>query len=135
MFPQTQSRVKRTKLSLPAMVDELGSLEQELLPIEGKLERVKALRAAIREAHADQPGEKDFAIDGKHYAAALGPCALESKLDLPKLFKRIGKLAFVKHATFALKHLANFDPAIAAECVTRERTGTRPLKVLPKGTP
>jgi hypothetical protein len=122
------------KLTLAQIIDELGALEAEVAPLNPKLTRIKVLRDSIRERYAKQAADKDFVAEGTRYAVAIGACAWETEIDRNKLFKRIGKLAFLKWCGFTVKALKNFDPEVAELVITKAQTGTRSLDVMAKGT-
>lgn len=135
--PPTKARKKPAQKaaapSLASLADELGALEKELAPLKPKLDRIDALRKAIRTAFDNAAGDLPVTLEGKQFIAALGPRALERSINNGKLVSIIGPLAFSKFATTTLKALeANVDPKIVANVVTRAYTGTRPLNTYEK---
>lgn len=120
---------------ITAQVDELGSLERELAPVQLKLARVAALRTAIR-AHFDAspPGE-EFEARGDHFVVALGARALTRTINPAKLIKAIGLKMYASIARVTLGELERaVDPGVVAGVVTSAHTGARSLKVFERGT-
>ncbi len=113
---------------LAVIADELGALEKEMSPHAQKLARIEQLRKALR-AGCTAPAGEASTINGEHFVAVLGVCAMERKINFSALVKQIGAGVFARFATCTLKDMeARVAPAIAAAVVTSANTGSRTLK-------
>jgi len=117
---------------LAEWIDELGSLESEMIAVRPKLTRIETLRALIRERFDDKPKEKTYTTRGALYTATLGPRAYQRSLDAAALLRAIGLKAYAAIAKPLLKDVCEaVEPRIAAKCITQDYTGARPLKTFP----
>lgn len=117
---------------LAEWVDELGSLESEMIAVRPKLARIETLRALVRERFDDHPKEKTYTTRGALYTATLGPRAFQRSLDAAALLRAIGLKAYAAIAKPLLKDVCEtVEPRIAAKCITQDYTGARPLKTFP----
>ncbi len=132
--PKTAGRALKVvprdrKAILAAAIDELGSLEKELIPWRAKLKRVEKLREAIRAHFADEPATRAIEARGAAYLATLGPRAFERRVDCKKLVQEIGLKAYAAIASPTLTAIEEaLAPDIVARCVTQDYVGARPLK-------
>lgn len=116
------------------LADELGALEKEMAPFMPKLSRIEAIKKALRAACPVKP-DQPWTVTGSRFIAALGPCATERVVDIPKLVKAIGAAVFAKFGRCTLKDLeANVPGEIAVEVVTAKATGSRTLRTFEKET-
>ena len=119
------------------MADELGQIQKEyaiaIAPLEQKLKRAKVIEKALRELCPAKP-EDEWVVEGKRFAARLGPCASERSIDYKKLLTLIPLKAFVKFATCTLTALEkNIAAEIVARVVSTAATGSRKISTSEKG--
>ncbi|MDP9024306.1 MAG: hypothetical protein M3N13_02875 [Candidatus Eremiobacteraeota bacterium] len=114
--------------AIAAEIDELGALEQRLLPFRADLARVELLRKAVR-AHcaAFEPADASE-LRGVKFFAMVGPRANERKIDFKKLAKLIGVKVFAAFATCTLAQLEEYAPGMEHSVVTIGNTGARSIK-------
>lgn len=126
---------------LARIVDELGQLEKEyalaIAPFEMKLPRIKALKEALQRACPATP-EKEWVLEGSHFGARLGPCAMVKTIDVARLAERIGLRALIKFVarTFAKYQSCGVSALTAedaADVVREAQTGPRRLSSYEKG--
>ncbi len=119
---------------LAPMIDELGALERELAPYEAKASRAELLRKTIRAHYEAEPAAQEFQPAGARFIALVGAKAEKRSIDFRALAKAIGLKAYAAFATCTLAALeANAPCQIAAQVVSSERTGYRPLKIVERG--
>lgn len=122
------------EVQLAANVDELGALEREIAPLKFKIDRIDALRRAIREHYAASDAAKDFTAAGEKFTVLVGPRSREAVIDIAALAKSLGTKVFYKIAQVTKKSLEAHLTAPAIAALTKyELTGHRSLKVFPKG--
>jgi hypothetical protein len=113
---------------IAAQVDELGSLEKELLPCRPKLARVEVLRKLIRTQYDALPADIVAQPRGARFFAVVGPRGFQSTINPAKLIKAIGLKLYASLAKVTLGTLEeNVDVKIYAGVVTVDQTGPRSL--------
>lgn len=119
------------------MVDELGDLDFFLAPYRGKIAREEQLRKKLRAEYAEKPGDQDFEIAGSRFVAFLGMRAIERWVNVQRLAKHVPLKMLTAIAGVTLKALeeAKIAGNVQAICIQSTQTGSRSLKVLPKGQP
>lgn len=126
--PKTAIPAARLKL-IAQTVDELGALEQRVLPYKADLARIEILRKALRVQYDDAPASETHEAKGEYFVATLGPRAYLRSINPAKLIKAIGLKVYATFATCTLAALeANVDAVIVAGVVTSDYTGPRPIK-------
>jgi hypothetical protein len=123
--------------SLAALADELGSLEKEyalaLAPLELKLPRIKALKAALQAA-CPAKARDEWIIEGARFGVRLGPCAMERSIDFRAVVIKIGAKVYAQFATCTLGALEqHVEQAIIDAVVTSSAAGPRKLSTFEKG--
>jgi hypothetical protein len=119
---------------LARYIDELGSLEAELVQARVKLRRVETLRELIRRQFEKKPASKSFEARGDAYFATLGACAWQSEVDYAAVQKSMGLKAYAAIARPTLKALEEtLAPDVLARVVTYGYRGARPLKTFEIG--
>jgi hypothetical protein len=115
-------------------VDELGVLERDLAPLKFKIDRIDALRKAIREHYATKPAEEAFTAAGEKFNVLVGPRSREAVLNISALVRTLGTKVFYAIAQVTKKSLETHLTAPQIAAVTHyELTGHRTLKVFEKG--
>ena len=100
-------------------VDELGSLERELVEIRPKLRRVEVLHGLIRDRFRAHAATEAVEARGVRYGVTLGPCAFRSTVDYDAVRKAMGLAAYAEIAQPTLKALeATLAPDVVARVVT-----------------
>lgn len=112
-----------------ALVDELGQLNQEIAPLEGKKKRAAEIREQIRSWYGAQGATKTFTETGHKFIATIGARENETKIkSMVAVFARLGQAGFLARCAFtlkALKEAVKIDEYNAL--VSTERTGSRPV--------
>lgn len=113
------------------MVDELGSLEEELRPVKSKIARVEVLRRALRAPYLDADPNTTFLSEGSRYRVLIGAAGNESVVNGLLLLKLIGASKFTELATVSLAALQkNCSGDIVGAVVSMAQTGSRKLEVI-----
>jgi hypothetical protein len=121
---------------LIALVDEIGDLEKELAPHKPKAARLEKLRKQLRDRYDDKPADQPVTADGARYCIELGARAMQTVVNVPKLFKAMKLATFLKVATVTLKAItAECTPGVAGSVITEAQTGPRSLTITEKGKP
>ena len=117
------------------MVDELGSIENELAPLRSKIARAEYLRKTLRgAAAAGSAPDREVQIEGERFVLHVGPAGMQTVIHTGNLFKLVGPKRFVEMAGMTLAAVeAQCTPDIVAAVVSKTQTGPRSLKLLEKG--
>ena len=112
------------------MVDELGALETELAPYKAKLDKVEALRKALRQQYADSPAAEAFVARGERFEYIVGERGNENHItDIASLLKFLGRKLFLANCGMTITRVK----ALGADHLLELRpTGARTLKRLEK---
>lgn len=127
----------------PRLVDELGALEQKIqcdqALLAPSLKRASELRSQIQKRFETAPAELPQVLEGKEFLVELTAKEFQRKITNKKrafaLLKKYAKLdELIAVITIPLKEAVDkFIPAAEhPEFLTKERTGSRDLKVLRK---
>jgi hypothetical protein len=117
-----------------ALVDELGSLDQELARLKPKLDRAKWLREVIAGWYADEKPEAAMLAEGNAYSAIVSPMGNKRTVtSMIAVRKRLGDREFMAHCSIGLGVL---DELLTVEelpeFVESERSGPRSVKTVAK---
>jgi hypothetical protein len=125
------TKAETASSAMAAMVDELGSLEEELAPHKSKLARVEVLRKALRAPYLDADPNTTFLADGERFRALIGAAGNQSYVDGLLLLKLVGAQKFAAAATVSVSALqANFTADIAGAVTRTAQTGVRRLELI-----
>jgi hypothetical protein len=124
----------------PAIADKLGDLRTKLAPILADIksdveledELTKEIRAKYDKAAADGTF---MDIEGEHYQVIVEPRRREARInDMVKLMKRITRAVFFSICKISQEALKKTDltEGEITKLLTWERTGWRPVNVVPK---
>ena len=110
-------------------VDELGTLERELIEVRPKLRRVEVLHDLIRERFNASPAGLSLETRGERYGCTLGARAFRSTLDYDAIRKHLGLKTYAEIARPTLKDVElKLPPEVLARVVKYDYTGARPIK-------
>jgi hypothetical protein len=111
-------------------IDELGALEQRLLPFLPDIKKMELLKQQIRSHFDASPAAEAFQASGDKYTVMLGPKALTRSINPAKLIRAIGLKVYASISKVTLRDLeASVSKEIVAGVVTADNTGTRSLKI------
>ena len=121
--------------TVPQMVDELGALEAEILPIEvaikHKQSRMEALRKKIGESSKVLPEQPDT-MYGEIFNASVGPRENRTSIkSMYKAFKAVGQKVFLEHCSFSTEKLKVLSP-VAELLMEESRKGGRSVRTYRK---
>lgn len=112
------------------LVDEFGRLDAELSPLKGKLRRMEELAKIVRSWHDDADPELTVSSAGERFEVVLGPRGMQTRIDVPKAYRLLGREKFIEAASLTLRALEERLNATAiAALICKERTGARQIVV------
>jgi len=121
------------------IVDSIGKLSQEVaaIPLDPRISKLAKMEAELLllvSAELEQEGS-GF-IEGEHYTATIGPCALKPRTveNLERFYEIVGHEAFFKLAKVNVSDVEKYcTPDQCAEVISQEvvHTTKRALKVKP----
>lgn len=114
------------------VVDELGILEMDLLRMKPKVERAKLLKLIVQSWGVGLKPEASAVYDGHAFSVELSAREYERAIsDMEQLYKLFGKKKFLALCAMTLKNIdANLTPEEVGTVVTKERTGSRTVRVM-----
>jgi hypothetical protein len=117
-----------------ALVDELGSLDQELARLKPKVDRAKWLREVIAGWFVDEKPEAALLADGDKYSAIVSAMGNKRTVtSIVALRKRLGDREFMAHCSIGLGVLDELlTTEELPEFVSTERSGARSVKTVAK---
>ena len=126
------------------LIDEAGRIGDELAAEDAahaaktsvRRARLTALQSEIVGWFEKEPPESEHAPAGDKYVAEIGPKGNRSYiLSVSKLYRRLGRFEFLKHAEIPLGTLRCLLPKAEHEQFIRTlRTGNRSLNVIKKAS-
>ncbi len=129
--PKIQLIASDKPLTDAELVDQIGTLEEFLLPRETAIKPYQAQLAEAKKElgkrskkRADEPDT----IHGIIFSAVLGPRENKSTVAMGKVFKLMGKTRFLEFCSFTLEKLKMLLPEQYDELLTVDRTGSRSVK-------
>jgi hypothetical protein len=114
------------------VIDELGMLEMDILRMKPKVERAKVLKLLVQSWGVKLDAEASAIYDGYAFSVELSSRDYERAIsDMEQLFRLFGKKKFLALCAMTLKNIdANLTPEESALVVTKERTGSRTVRVM-----
>jgi len=127
---------KQPVKTLEEMVDELGDLEKELMPLRPKMKRADDLRSEIRSRYDEKPEDKSFSIEGDRFALNVGARKIQKHVNIAKLYKSVKLSVFLKIVGVTLTSLKEHcEEYVVDSVISEQQTGYRPLELTEKGQP
>lgn len=127
-----------------ALIDEAGRLKLKLAASDAEHQAVTAtdrvrlasLRAAFPEWVGTEPADKALALEGERFIVSLSERGNQSHVrSLTKVYRRLGRLEFFKHAEIGLGVLRALLPKHEHDTfIATERTGPRAVKIVRKAS-
>jgi hypothetical protein len=113
------------------LIDEFGHLDHRLRDIRPLLRKRDELRKEIELWLAGEPEGEIILVDGRLFRLHAGQKALESVVDVPAVYRRVGAQKFLTIAKVPLTALRRVvDGETLEKLVSYERTGSRPLEAV-----
>ena len=117
-------------------IDRYGELDRQVQAFQPTAAEHQLLKDEIKSWYQDHPADQAAIAEGGLYTVQVSPRENESQVDKPKLLKLVGRIEFLKLCQVTLKAVKeSLGEGKLAELVTKERTGSRKLKCVPKAPP
>lgn len=114
------------KEELGRLVDELGPLLEQLEAVKPAGKRADAIKEELRRLYDSAPAAASASIPGTIYSAIVSPRRMENIVNPVKLFKLIGKGAFLDIAEVTVKAFEGVVPLVKrGGLIDTDRTGSR----------
>jgi hypothetical protein len=116
------------KPTLADLIDELGSIDEQLGPLEPKRKRATELRKTISASIPLQP-EESTVVNGVKFCATVGPKKNETKIQsIARVFKILKKETFLEICSVTLEKLKTAVGEVQfSTLVITSRTGARTI--------
>lgn len=109
-------------------VDQFGELDHKVSQFRPTLKRRDELRKAIENWLADSPADLAAVLDGRLYQVHAAAKGVETVIDIPGVYKRLGAQRFLTVAQVSMQDLRRLlDGETIEKLVKQERTGCRKL--------
>lgn len=126
----TKRMTKPEQSRRAALIDELGSLEDQLRPVKPALARAEALRKEVRGWLDAAPADSSGSFDGERYTVQVGARRHERRVLTAAAFKNLGKQKFLELCTFGVGLIEKLVPyPDVKEMLAEEQTGPRTVTV------
>ena len=76
------------------LVDELGELSIKITELKPAEARAEAIKARLKEMHADLAAEESKTLAGERYESTISACGNRTAVDLEKAYRAIGADTF-----------------------------------------
>lgn len=116
-----------------AIVDEFGELERQKAEFKPVQDRASQLLDIIRHWFLGSDANTAAVVSGKRWSAQVGPAASVATIDKSRLFRILGKDRFLEICSIPVSAVEALPFDLVKGCVSKDRTGKRPVKAVLRG--